>query len=134
MEVIDERLKQIIKKSFTNAEDSEVSTTSLKASLICPIGKSRLATPCQGEHCTHVQCMDVVTVLGLIIHCPTAKCPLCDKPVKTTTIYIDALFKQIPTAAPEAVTDVTFSMDGSWSYTGKEKNTGGKSVGKSDSN
>ncbi|XP_052270297.1 uncharacterized protein LOC127871421 isoform X2 [Dreissena polymorpha] len=130
MEVNDERPKQIIKKSFTDAEDSEVSTTSLKASLICPIGKSRLVTPCRGEHCTHVQCMDVVTVLGLIMHRPTAKCPLCDKPVKMTTIYIDALFQQILTAVPEVVTDVTFAMDGSWSYTGEENN-GGQSVGKS---
>lgn len=53
------------------------------------IGKSRLVTPCRGKHCTHIQCMDVATVLGLMMHRPAAKCPLCDKPVKKKTLYID---------------------------------------------
>jgi hypothetical protein len=43
--------------------DLEVATTTLKVSLLCPLGKMRMKIPCRANTCSHLQCFDASTFL-----------------------------------------------------------------------
>ena len=48
--------RALIKEEQTADPDSEIATTSLLGSLMCPLGKMRLTTPCWTVTCMHLQC------------------------------------------------------------------------------
>jgi E3 SUMO-protein ligase PIAS1 len=50
--------RALVKEKFTVDKDSEVAATSMKVSLLCPIGKMRMSYPCRTTSCTHLQCFD----------------------------------------------------------------------------
>ncbi|XP_053409051.1 uncharacterized protein LOC123561573 isoform X2 [Mercenaria mercenaria] len=106
--------KDMVMNKFEN--DKDVSCTGLKASLICPLGKTRLVSPCRGSDCTHIQCMDALTLLKMNEGRPLSKnkCYMCDEPVGN--IYIDGLFLEILSSVPDSVTEIEFKQDGSWMY------------------
>ncbi|XP_052283340.1 uncharacterized protein LOC127880144 [Dreissena polymorpha] len=106
--------RDLVKKHLGSHED-DICTTSLRASLYCPIGKMRLTIPCRGRECSHIQCVDATTVLGMMKLRPKLKCPVCDRPAHFEELYIDGLFKEILETVDEKVEEVTFSKDGSWS-------------------
>ncbi|GCB83945.1 hypothetical protein scyTo_0024565 [Scyliorhinus torazame] len=78
-----------VKEKLTADPDSEIATTSLRVSLICPLGKMRLSVPCRAMTCTHLQCFDATLYLQMNEKKATWVCPVCDKKAPYENLIID---------------------------------------------
>lgn len=106
--------RAMIKEKLKHDPDSEIATTSLRGSLMCPLGKMRMTIPCRAVTCMHLQCFDASLYLQMNEKKPTWICPVCDKPATFKNLIIDGLFTEITTLAPPQCTEVQFHEDGSW--------------------
>ncbi|KAI1900331.1 hypothetical protein AGOR_G00048870 [Albula goreensis] len=105
--------RALIKEKLTADPDSEVATTSLRVSLMCPLGKMRLTVPCRAATCSHLQCFDAALYLQMNEKKPTWICPVCDKKAAYETLIIDGLFMEILNLCSD-VDEIKFQEDGSW--------------------
>ncbi|XP_062467756.1 E3 SUMO-protein ligase PIAS2 isoform X1 [Pezoporus occidentalis] len=105
--------RALIKEKLTADPDSEVATTSLRVSLMCPLGKMRLTIPCRAVTCTHLQCFDAALYLQMNEKKPTWICPVCDKKAAYESLILDGLFMEILNECSD-VDEIKFHEDGSW--------------------
>jgi len=76
-------------KEKLNDADAEIATTSLRVSLMCPLGKMRMTTPCRASTCIHLQCFDASLYLLMNERKPTWVCPVCDRECLYDNLVID---------------------------------------------
>ncbi|XP_048369687.1 E3 SUMO-protein ligase PIAS3 isoform X2 [Sphaerodactylus townsendi] len=105
--------RALIKEKLTADIDSEIATTSLRVSLMCPLGKMRLTVPCRAYTCTHLQCFDGALYLQMNEKKPTWTCPVCDKKAPYEALIIDGLFVEILNLVTDC-DEIQFMEDGSW--------------------
>ncbi|XP_053331050.1 E3 SUMO-protein ligase PIAS3 [Spea bombifrons] len=105
--------RALIKEKLTADPDSEIATTSLRVSLMCPLGKMRLTVPCRAVTCTHLQCFDAALYLQMNEKKPTWTCPVCDKKAPYDLLIIDGLFMDILNSCTDC-DEIQFMEDGSW--------------------
>ncbi|XP_075696783.1 E3 SUMO-protein ligase PIAS2 isoform X1 [Rhinoderma darwinii] len=105
--------RALIKEKLTADPDSEIATTSLRVSLMCPLGKMRLTFPCRSVTCTHLQCFDAALYLQMNEKKPTWICPVCDKKASYESLILDGLFMEILNQCSD-VDEIQFQEDGSW--------------------
>ncbi|XP_069508898.1 E3 SUMO-protein ligase PIAS3 isoform X2 [Ambystoma mexicanum] len=105
--------RALIKEKLTADPDSEIATTSLRVSLMCPLGKMRLTVPCRAITCSHLQCFDAALYLQMNEKKPTWTCPVCDKKAPYDTLIIDGLFMEILNSCTD-YDEIQFMEDGSW--------------------
>ncbi|XP_065509616.1 E3 SUMO-protein ligase PIAS3 isoform X3 [Caloenas nicobarica] len=105
--------RALIKEKLTADPDSEIATTSLRVSLMCPLGKMRLAVPCRAATCSHLQCFDAALYLQMNEKKPTWTCPVCDQRAPYDTLIIDGLFMEILNSCTDC-DEIQFMEDGSW--------------------
>ncbi|XP_063309943.1 E3 SUMO-protein ligase PIAS2 isoform X1 [Pelobates fuscus] len=105
--------RALIKEKLTADPDSEIATTSLRVSLMCPLGKMRLTIPCRAVTCTHLQCFDAALYLQMNEKKPTWICPVCDKKAAYESLILDGLFMEILNQCSDA-DEIQFQEDGSW--------------------
>ncbi|CAI9613021.1 unnamed protein product [Staurois parvus] len=105
--------RALIKEKLTADPDSEIATTSLRVSLMCPLGKMRLTLPCRAVTCTHLQCFDAALYLQMNEKKPTWICPVCDKKASYESLILDGLFMEILNHCSD-VDEIQFQEDGSW--------------------
>ncbi|KAJ1210896.1 hypothetical protein NDU88_006258 [Pleurodeles waltl] len=105
--------RALIKEKLTADPDSEIATTSLRVSLLCPLGKMRLSIPCRAITCTHLQCFDAALYLQMNEKKPTWICPVCDKKAVYESLILDGLFMEILSQCSDAE-EIKFQEDGSW--------------------
>lgn len=113
--------RKIISDKFVEEADNEISTTVLRVSLACPIGKMRMITPCRASTCTHLQCFDALTFLYMNERKATWKCPVCDQPALFEDLIIDGYFLEVLKSCKNS-DELQLNTDGSWSaYVEDEK-------------
>uniref|UniRef100_A0A8C6U9G0 Protein inhibitor of activated STAT, 2 n=1 Tax=Neogobius melanostomus TaxID=47308 RepID=A0A8C6U9G0_9GOBI len=105
--------RALIKEKLTADPDSEVATTSLRVSLMCPLGKMRLKVPCRAVTCCHLQCFDAALYLQMNEKKPSWICPVCDKKATYESLIIDGLFLEILNDCND-VDEIKFQEDGTW--------------------
>uniref|UniRef100_F7F0T7 Protein inhibitor of activated STAT 2 n=1 Tax=Monodelphis domestica TaxID=13616 RepID=F7F0T7_MONDO len=105
--------RALIKEKLTADPDSEIATTNLWASLICPLGKMRLTIPGRSVTCTHLQCFDAALYLQMNEKKPTWICPVCNKKATYESLILDGLFMEILNECSD-VNEIKFQEDGSW--------------------
>ncbi|NXG02197.1 PIAS2 ligase, partial [Sakesphorus luctuosus] len=105
--------RALIKEKLTADPDSEIAPTSLRVSLMCPLGKVRLTIPCRAVTCTHLQCFDAALYLQMNEKKPTWICPVCDKKATYESLILDGLFMEILNKCSD-VDEIKFQEDGSW--------------------
>ncbi|XP_015273817.1 PREDICTED: E3 SUMO-protein ligase PIAS3-like, partial [Gekko japonicus] len=103
----------LVKEKLTADPDSEIATTSLRVSLMCPLGKMKLTVPCRAYTCTHLQCFDAALYLQMNEKKPTWTCPVCDKKAPYEALIIDGLFMEILNSVTDC-DEIQFMEDGSW--------------------
>lgn len=81
--------KSVIEEKLKEDADCDIATTMLKVSLMCPLGKMRMTTPCRSSTCLHLQCFDANLFLLMNERKPTWNCPVCDKPANYDHLVID---------------------------------------------
>uniref|UniRef100_A0A8C5MN60 Protein inhibitor of activated STAT 1 n=1 Tax=Leptobrachium leishanense TaxID=445787 RepID=A0A8C5MN60_9ANUR len=106
--------RALIKEKLTADPDSEIATTSLRVSLLCPLGKMRLTIPCRSLTCSHLQCFDATLYIQMNEKKPTWVCPVCDKKAPYEHLIIDGLFMEILKFCTDC-DEIQFKEDGSWS-------------------
>lgn len=106
--------RALIKEKLTADPDSEIATTSLRVSLLCPLGKMRLTIPCRAITCSHLQCFDATLYLQMNEKKPTWVCPVCDKKAPYEHLIIDGLFMEILSSCVDC-DEIQFKEDGNWS-------------------
>lgn len=79
----------LVKEKLSEDGDCEIRTTSLRVSLMCPLGKMRMTTPCRATTCQHLQCFDASLFLQMNERKPTWNCPVCDKSAMYDHLVID---------------------------------------------
>lgn len=104
--------RALIKEKLKHDPDSEIATTSLRVSLTCPLGKTRMTIPVRASTCTHLQCFDALTFLMMNEKKPTWVCPVCDKQCLYHKLFIDGLFTEIFRLTDS--NEIQFSEDGNW--------------------
>ncbi|XP_076415155.1 E3 SUMO-protein ligase PIAS4 [Peromyscus maniculatus bairdii] len=108
-----ELCKALVKEKLRLDPDSEIATTGVRVSLICPLVKMRLTVPCRAETCAHLQCFDAVFYLQMNEKKPTWMCPVCDKPAAYDQLIIDGLLSKILSECEDA-DEIEFLAEGSW--------------------
>ncbi|XP_040273637.1 E3 SUMO-protein ligase PIAS4 [Bufo bufo] len=108
-----ELCKTLVREKLRLDPDSEIATTGVRVSLICPLVKMRLTVPCRAETCAHLQCFDAVFYLQMNEKKPTWMCPVCDKPAQYDQLIIDGLLSKILSECKDA-DEIEFLVDGSW--------------------
>ncbi|CAG9863124.1 unnamed protein product [Phyllotreta striolata] len=108
--------RAIIKEKLNDDGDGEIATTSLKVSLICPLGKLRMSTPCRSLTCTHLQCFDASLFLQMNERKSTWNCPVCDKPALFDNLVIDGYFTEVLSAMMHLphCNEIQVMKDGTW--------------------
>uniref|UniRef100_A0AAR2KJQ0 Protein inhibitor of activated STAT, 1b n=1 Tax=Pygocentrus nattereri TaxID=42514 RepID=A0AAR2KJQ0_PYGNA len=102
-----------VKEKLAADPDSEIATTSLRVSLLCPLGKMRLMIPCRALTCSHLQCFDATLYIQMNEKKPTWVCPVCDKKAPYEHLIIDGLFMEILNSCVDC-DEIQFKEDGSW--------------------
>ncbi|CAB0012648.1 unnamed protein product [Nesidiocoris tenuis] len=107
--------RHIIKEKL-NEDNDDIATTSLRVSLICPLGKMRMMTPARPLTCTHLQCFDAAIFLQMNEKKPTWTCPVCNKPALYDNLVVDGYFTGVLTSAdlPSDCHEIQLLKDGSW--------------------
>ncbi|CAH1253303.1 E3 SUMO-protein ligase PIAS3-like isoform X3 [Branchiostoma lanceolatum] len=106
--------RAMIKEKLEHDPDSEIATTSLRVSLLCPLGKMRMTIPCRPKNCTHLQCFDASLYLQMNEKKPTWICPVCDSKAPFDDLIIDGLFTEILQRTSSELNEIQFFEDGSW--------------------
>ncbi|KAK2681665.1 PINIT domain superfamily [Fusarium oxysporum f. sp. vasinfectum] len=96
------------------AQDPDVVATSQVLSLKCPLSYMRLALPCRGLSCTHLQCFDATSYLQLQEQGPQWQCPICNKSATFEQLAVDAYVKDILEKTPKSQETVTIEPNGEW--------------------
>ncbi|XP_060805520.1 E3 SUMO-protein ligase PIAS3 isoform X2 [Amyelois transitella] len=109
--------RSLIKEKLSEDYDSEIATTSLRVSLMCPLGKMRMSCPCRPANCPHLQCFDASLFLQMNERKPTWLCPVCDRPAPYDSLVVDGYFQEVLTSPRLAAecSEVQLHADGSWS-------------------
>lgn len=115
----------LVKEKLKEDADCEIATTSLRVSLLCPLGKMRMQTPCRAFTCQHLQCFDASLFLQMNERKPTWNCPVCDKPALYDNLVIDGYFQEVLESSQltSETTEIQLHKDGSWSIQSNEKQT-----------
>ena len=123
-----EYTRGLIKDKLTEDADMEIATTSLKVSLVCPLGKMRMQLPCRATTCSHLQCFDASLFLQMNERKPTWVCPVCDKPILYDLLAIDGYFSDILNSSllPADSMEVQLNVDGTWTNMAVKKETSSK--------
>ncbi|KAI4467888.1 zinc finger miz domain-containing protein [Holotrichia oblita] len=113
----------LIKEKLNEDADCEIATTSLRVSLMCPLGKMKMTTPSRAITCQHLQCFDAHLFLQMNERKPTWSCPVCDKPALYDNLVIDGYFQEVLNSndLSSDTTEIQLNKDGSWSTHTVEK-------------
>ncbi|XP_055636652.1 E3 SUMO-protein ligase PIAS2 isoform X2 [Toxorhynchites rutilus septentrionalis] len=117
--------RALIKEKLNEDADCEIATTMLKVSLVCPLGKMRMSTPCRSSTCSHLQCFDASLYLQMNERKPTWNCPVCDKSAIYDNLVIDGYFQEVLASNNLSCDDneIQLHKDGSWSTHVKSNDT-----------
>lgn len=112
-----------VKEKLSDDGDLEIATTCLRVSLMCPLGKMRMSTPCRAITCNHLQCFDASLFLQMNERKPTWSCPVCDKPALYDNLVIDGYFQEVLNSPllPSDCNEIQLHKDSSWSTPVVEK-------------
>jgi len=114
--------KALIKQKLSDS-DQEISTTSCKVSLACPLGRMRMNTPCRPSTCDHLQCFDAELYLMMNEKKPKWICPVCNKPALMENLLIDGFFQNLVKSPrlPLDEHEIVLHSDASWDPSTNEK-------------
>ena len=77
-----ELTRMMVRQKFQITE-SEIETTTLNISLLCPLMRSRIRLPARSHNCKHVQCFDLESYLMMNAKNSNWNCPICSQNART---------------------------------------------------
>ncbi|XP_026466958.1 E3 SUMO-protein ligase PIAS1-like [Ctenocephalides felis] len=105
----------IKEKLAAEAEDSEITCSSWRVTVTCPLSKCRITEPCRPSGCRHLQCFDASVFLKMNECKPRWQCPICDQPALYKDLTLDGYFAEILNSPKLTSSNELFiDRDGSW--------------------
>ena len=98
-------------------KDDEISTSSVKVSMACPLSMTRMSFPCRASSCDHLQCFDADMYIKMNEKKPKWVCPVCNKPAYFEHLFLDGFYIQLLLSAKfKALTtnEIILNNDASW--------------------
>ncbi|XP_065182217.1 E3 SUMO-protein ligase PIAS3-like [Sycon ciliatum] len=92
----------------------EVLDNSLRSSLKCPLGTTRIVYPGRSINCKHVNCFDMASFLQMNEKNGSWVCPICDCSAVYDSLMIDGLMKEVLDKCPSSVDHIEYKADGTW--------------------
>ncbi|CAJ0578312.1 unnamed protein product, partial [Mesorhabditis spiculigera] len=108
-----ESTKQVIIRRLSNGDD-DVCLTTMKASIKCPLTRTRLRTPVRCRDCDHLQCFDLENYIQMNEKKPTWKCPVCPRLAPFSRLIVDGYFVDVLKETRNEVEEVELLSDGGW--------------------
>lgn len=115
------------KRVIDQFKNSGIEIDKLGYALTCVLDMQPLQTPAKGKYCKHANCFSLENFVNVWHKNPQRKwqCPICK--IKAFDIVVDTYFQEILQTAEELgvlnseFPEVTFTSDGEYTFTGKEK-------------
>lgn len=103
-------------KSHFDVSSGDAGVEILQVSLVCPLSRKRMTTPCRGVDCRHVQCFDAYAYLAVNENTlqPSWRCPLCELELPVEDMRVDLLTLHVLGEAGEYCDDVRLFASGDW--------------------
>uniref|UniRef100_A0AAF5Q0P5 MIZ zinc finger family protein n=1 Tax=Wuchereria bancrofti TaxID=6293 RepID=A0AAF5Q0P5_WUCBA len=108
-----EETKRMIRNRLSSDDDA-IQMETLRMSLLCPLGKTRMLIPVKAYDCTHLQCFDLSNFLKMNEKRPTWKCAVCNNGAPYKKLIIDDYFERVLKDTTSSITEVELLHDGSW--------------------
>ncbi|XP_039517104.1 E3 SUMO-protein ligase PIAS4b [Pimephales promelas] len=103
-----------VSEKLCSDPESEISTTRLQISLICPLAKMRMSAPCRARGCAHLQCFDASFYLQMNERKPRWICPVCHRYAPYDALRIDSLLCEVLESCGEDMEEVELLSDSTW--------------------
>ncbi|GMR38517.1 hypothetical protein PMAYCL1PPCAC_08712, partial [Pristionchus mayeri] len=101
--------------SLNNQEDEDLSMDSLKVSLLCPMGKTRMKIAARFRDCTHITCFDLDSYLQMNEGRIVWSCCICDKQaVSIDSLIVDKYLTHLAENVHRSAIGVEVAKDGSY--------------------
>uniref|UniRef100_A0A6I8NLI2 SP-RING-type domain-containing protein n=1 Tax=Ornithorhynchus anatinus TaxID=9258 RepID=A0A6I8NLI2_ORNAN len=107
------KTRAIIREKLASHGEEEPAPSSLRISLICPLGGTRVSVPCRALSCSHLQTFDAIQYLKWNEDKETWRCPICVKRAYFRNLLVDEFFIDILNTSPNCE-DIELLPDGSW--------------------
>ena len=115
-----QRDPQVTKNVITSKledKDDEISTSSVKVSMACPLSMTRMSFPGRASTCDHLQCFDVFMYIKMNEKKPKWVCPVCNKPAYYEHLFLDGFYIQLllsPKFKALTTNEIILNNDASW--------------------
>ncbi|XP_073769559.1 E3 SUMO-protein ligase PIAS4b isoform X2 [Danio rerio] len=103
-----------VSEKLRSDPETEVATTGLQVSLICPLVKLRMSVPCRSRGCAHLQCFDASFYLQMNEKKPRWSCPVCHRYAPFDELRIDSLLRDVLESSGEDVEEIEYLSDSTW--------------------
>ncbi|EFO22955.2 MIZ zinc finger family protein [Loa loa] len=108
-----EETKRMIRNRLSSDDDA-IQMETLRISLLCPLGKTRMIIPVKAFDCTHLQCFDLSNFLKMNEKRPTWKCAVCNNGASYKKLIIDGYFERVLKDTTANITEVELLREGGW--------------------
>ncbi|KAL3998433.1 PINIT domain family protein [Acanthocheilonema viteae] len=108
-----EETKRVIRNRLSSDDDA-IQMETLRMSLLCPLGRTRMLIPVKAYDCTHLQCFDLSNFLKMNEKRPTWKCAVCNNGAPYKKLIIDGYFERVLKDTTLNITEVELFNDGGW--------------------
>ncbi len=107
--------KKYLSDKLDELGDDDIAATSLKVSLVCPLGKIPMSLPTRATTCNHLQCFDGSLFIKMNEVKSTWQCPVCNQTGYYEDLFIDGFFMNLLRSGicKPNVTDIQINADGS---------------------
>ena len=98
-------------------KDDEISTSSVKVTMGCPLSMTRMTYPSRASTCDHLQCFDADMFIKMNEKKPKWVCPVCNKPAYFEHLFLDGFYIQLLLSEKfKALTtnEIILNNDASW--------------------
>ncbi|KAI8388796.1 PINIT domain-containing protein [Radiomyces spectabilis] len=105
--------ENVLAKLEAQNADDDIVLDSETISTKCPLGFTRIVTPCRPSACHHIQCFDATNFLSMNEQTPTWSCPVCSRKLESfQDLVVDGYFADILAKMPNDVERVRIEPDG----------------------
>ena len=98
-------------------KDDEISTSSVKVTMACPLSMMRMSWPARASTCDHLQCFDADMYIKMNEKKPKWVCPVCNKPAYFEDLFLDGFYIQLllsPKFKALTTNEIILNNDASW--------------------
>eukprot|EP00747_Dinoflagellata_sp_TGD_P213148 gnl/TRDRNA2_/TRDRNA2_86141_c0_seq2.p1 gnl/TRDRNA2_/TRDRNA2_86141_c0~~gnl/TRDRNA2_/TRDRNA2_86141_c0_seq2.p1 ORF type:complete len:398 (-),score=51.72 gnl/TRDRNA2_/TRDRNA2_86141_c0_seq2:17-1177(-) len=114
------RVCELLAKPTCDGEDIAC-LSSDKLRLLCPLSWERVAKPCRGKRCQHLQCFDLEAFLRSNRRMQAFNkrwvCPLCSLVLRPPDLVFDSYVHSVLKATTADIEEAVVRPDGSWTAT-----------------